>query len=33
VRAFSHRVVRARLVHAISEMAGLEDHHPDVDVR
>ena len=23
----------ARLVHAISEMAGLEDHHPDVDVR
>ena len=23
----------ARLVHAISELAGLEDHHPDVDVR
>jgi 4a-hydroxytetrahydrobiopterin dehydratase len=23
----------ARLVHAISELAGLEDHHPDVDLR
>jgi len=23
----------ARLVHAISELAGLDDHHPDVDVR
>jgi 4a-hydroxytetrahydrobiopterin dehydratase len=23
----------ARLVHVISELAGLEDHHPDVDVR
>ncbi len=23
----------ARLVHAISELAGMEDHHPDVDLR
>jgi 4a-hydroxytetrahydrobiopterin dehydratase len=23
----------ARLVHVISELADLEDHHPDVDVR
>src|SRR2546425_12713740 len=23
----------ARLVHAISDLAGLEDHHPDLDVR
>jgi 4a-hydroxytetrahydrobiopterin dehydratase len=23
----------ARLVHAIGELAGLEDHHPDVDLR
>ena len=23
----------ARFVHAISELAGLKDHHPDVDVR
>jgi 4a-hydroxytetrahydrobiopterin dehydratase len=23
----------ARLVQAISELAGLEDHHPDVDLR
>ncbi len=23
----------ARLVHAISELAGLDDHHPDVDLR
>jgi 4a-hydroxytetrahydrobiopterin dehydratase len=23
----------ARLVHAISEVAGLDDHHPDVDMR
>src|SRR2546421_12330454 len=23
----------ARLVHAVSELAGLEDHRPDVDVR
>jgi 4a-hydroxytetrahydrobiopterin dehydratase len=23
----------ARLVHAIDELAGLEDHHPDVDLR
>jgi 4a-hydroxytetrahydrobiopterin dehydratase len=23
----------ARLVHAISQLAGLEDHHPDVDLR
>jgi 4a-hydroxytetrahydrobiopterin dehydratase len=25
--------VGARLVHAISELAGLDDHHPDVDLR
>jgi len=26
-------VTGARLVHAISELAGLDDHHPDVDLR
>jgi 4a-hydroxytetrahydrobiopterin dehydratase len=25
--------VGARLVHAVSELAGLEDHHPDLDLR
>jgi 4a-hydroxytetrahydrobiopterin dehydratase len=35
VRVLPHRVVGAgaRLVHAISQLAGLQDHDPDVDLR